>query len=154
PIAHGVSPGVVIRSGGAARFDVLVHAPCWLPAGRPLARMGPYGEEHRRAIEGARGRIPESYRGLQAYRAQPDAGQVAGPRARFGALCAWRPGIPSADKALREMAPHEEDLLRVLSRPGVPLHNNATGRHPREYVARRKVSGGTRGGAGRRARDT
>jgi transposase IS66 family protein len=153
-IAHGVSPELVVLSDGAAQFDVLVHASCWLHAERPLARMGPYSEEHRRAVEGARQRIWELYQDLKAYRGKPDLSQVAGLRARFDALCAWRTGIPSVDKVLREMALHKADLLRVLSRPEVPLHNNTTERHIREYVTRRKVSGGTRSAAGRRARDT
>jgi len=131
-----------------------VHASCWLHAERPLARMAPYSEEHRRAIEGVRQRIWELYQDLKAYRGGPDPGQVAGLRARFDALCAWRTGIPSVDKVLQEMALHREDLLRVLSRPEVPLHNNTSERHIREYVTRRKVSGGTRSDAGRRARDT
>jgi hypothetical protein len=153
-IAHGVSPELVILSDGAAQFDVLVHASCWLHAERPLARMAPYSEEHRRAIEDVRHRLWELYQDLKAYRQKPDPSQVAGLRARFDALCAWRAGIPSVDQVLQEMALHKEDLLRVLSRPEVPLHNNTTERHIREYVTRRKVSGGTRSAAGRRARDT
>jgi hypothetical protein len=153
-IAHGVSPGLVVLSDGAAQFDVLVHASCWLHAERPLARMGPYSEQHRRAIEDVRQRIWELYQDLKAYRARPDSASVAGLRARFDALCAWRTGIPSVDRVQQEMALHKEDLLRVLSRPEVPLHNNTSERHIREYVTRRKVSGGTRSDAGRRARDT
>ena len=153
-IAHGVSPELVVLSDGAAQFDVLVHASCWMHAERPLARMGPYSQEHRRAIEDVRKRIGELYQDLKAYRAKPDRSQVAGLRARFDALCAWRSGIPSVDKVLQEMALHKEDLLRVLGRPEVPLHNNTSERHIREYVTRRKVSGGTRSAAGRRARDT
>jgi hypothetical protein len=153
-IAHGVSPELVILSDGAAQFDVLVHASCWLHAERPLARMAPYSEQHRRAIASVRQRIWELYQDLKAYREKPDTSQVAGLRARFDALCAWRTGIPSVDKVLQEMAVHKEDLLRVLSQPEVPLHNNTTERHIREYVTRRKVSGGTRSDAGRRARDT
>jgi hypothetical protein len=42
----------------------------------------------------------------------------------------------------------------VLERPEVPLHNNVSEGHIREYVTRRKVSGGTRSEAGRRCRDT
>ena len=45
-------------------------------------------------------------------------------------------------------------LLRVLERPEVPLHNNGTERDIREYVKKRKISGGTRSAAGRRCRDT
>src|SRR5262249_57147252 len=46
------------------------------------------------------------------------------------------------------------DLLRVLEHPEVPLHNNGLESDIREYVKRRKISGGTRSEAGRRCRDT
>ena len=52
------------------------------------------------------------------------------------------------------MAAHRADLLRVLERPEVPLHNNVSESPIREYVTKRKVSGGTRSAAGRRCRDT
>ena len=52
------------------------------------------------------------------------------------------------------MRDHRTDLLRVLERPEVPLHNNASESDIREYVKKRKISGGTRSTAGRRCRDT
>ena len=52
------------------------------------------------------------------------------------------------------MRDHQADLLRVLERPEVPLHNNAMESDIREFVKRRKISGGTRSDAGRRCRDT
>ena len=52
------------------------------------------------------------------------------------------------------MRAHRPDLLRVLERPEVPLHNNASESDIREYVKKRKISGGTRSPAGRRCRDT
>ena len=45
-------------------------------------------------------------------------------------------------------------MLRVLDRPCVPLHTNLSERHLRDYVKKRKISGGTRSESGRRARDT
>jgi hypothetical protein len=42
----------------------------------------------------------------------------------------------------------------VLDHPEVPLHNNTSERDIREYVTKRKISGGTRSDAGRDARDT
>lgn len=153
-IEHGVSPELVVLSDGAAQFDVLVHASCWLHAERPLARMVPYNEQHREAIAGVRRRIWELYQELKAYREQPAPSQKAGLEARFEALVAWRTGYPSVDGVLKEMGAHQADLLRVLERPEVPLHNNTSESHIREYVTRRKVSGGTRSDAGRRCRDT
>jgi hypothetical protein len=153
-IEHGVSPELVVLSDGAPQFDILVHASCWLHAERPLARMVPFGAAHREAIEGVRGRIWELYQKLKAYQQQPEPSQQAGLQAQFDALCAERTGYPSVDGVLKEMQAHRADLLRVLGRPEVPLHNNVSEGHIREYVTRRKVSGGTRSEAGRRCRDT
>jgi hypothetical protein len=44
--------------------------------------------------------------------------------------------------------------LRVLERPEVPLHNNLSEGHMRDYVKKRKISGSTRSESGRGARDT
>jgi hypothetical protein len=52
------------------------------------------------------------------------------------------------------MRDHRADLLRVLTRPEVPLHNNAEESDIREYVRKRKISGSTRSDDGRRCRDT
>ena len=51
------------------------------------------------------------------------------------------------------MRDHKADFLRGRQRPEVPLHNNAMESDLREYVKRRKLSGGTRNEAGRRCRD-
>lgn len=152
--AHGVSPDLVVLSDGAPQFDILVHASCWLHAERPLARMVPFGEQHRQAIAGVRQQIWELYQELKAYRQQPQASQRPALESRFDALCAGRTCFPSVNAVLDEMAAHKADLLRVLERPEVPLHNNVSESHIREYVTKRKVSGGTRSEAGRRCRDT
>ncbi len=44
--------------------------------------------------------------------------------------------------------------MLVLKRPEVPLHTNGSERDIRDYVKKRKVSGGTRSDEGRRCRDT
>ena len=74
--------------------------------------------------------------------------------ARFDALVEQRTGYPNSDGVLQEMRAQRADLLRVLERPEVPLHNNARESDSRAFVKRRKLSGGTRNGAGRRCRAT
>ena len=49
---------------------------------------------------------------------------------------------------------NQRELLLVLERPDLPLHNNLSEGDIREYVKRRKLSGGTRSEDGRRCRDT
>jgi Transposase IS66 family len=153
-IAHGVSPELVILSDGAGQYDVLAHAACWIHAERPLARLIPYSEEHRRAIAEVRGRIWGLYQDLKAYRQRPEPSRRGDLEARFDALCARRTGFPSIDGVLKGMHAHRGALLRVLDRPAVPLHTNLSEGHLRDYVKKRKISGGTRSELGREARDT
>jgi Transposase IS66 family len=154
-IEQGVSPGLVILSDGAPQFDVLVHASCWVHAERPLARAVPYGAAHRAALEQVRQQIWDLYQDLKAYRARPDPAAKAALTGRFEALVGQETDYPtSIGAALKEMAAHQADLLRVLERPEVPLHNNGTESIIRGYVKTRKVSGSTRSEAGRRCRDT
>ena len=123
-IAQGVSPELVILSDGAAQFDVLVHASCWVHAERPLARLVPYNEKHRAAIEQLRQQIWELYQDLKAYRRNRIRGQ-SDLEARFDTLVNQQTDYPSSIGAvLKEMREHKDDLLRVLERPEVPLHNN------------------------------
>jgi hypothetical protein len=153
-IAHGVSPELVVLSDGAGQYDVLAHAACWIHAERPLARMIPYSQEHRAAIAKVRGQIWELYQDLKEYRRRPAPSRRKDLESRFDALCGQRTGFPSIDGVLEGMRGHRAALLRVLERPGVPLHTNLSERHLRDYVKKRKVSGGTRSESGRRARDT
>lgn len=153
-IAHGVSPHLVVLSDGASQFDVLVHASCWVHAERPLARLVPASEEQRAVVEALRQQIWELYQDLKAYRQHPEPARQPSLLARFEALVNQRSGFPSIHGALKEMRSHQADLLRVLQRPEVPLHNNTSEAHIRDYVKKRKISGSTRSDAGRRCRDT
>ena len=153
-IDHGVSPALLVLSDGAGQFTILVHAACWVHAERSLARLIPHHEEHRQAIERVRQQLGELYQDLKAYRQQPQPAQVPELTARFEALCAQRTAYPSINNVLNEMREHQADLLRVLERPEVPLHNNASESDIRDYVKKRKISGSTRSDDGRRCRDT
>jgi hypothetical protein len=153
-IARGVSPDLGVLSDGAPQFVLFVHAGCWVHAERPLPKLVPHNDEHRAAIDKIRSQIWELYQDLKAYRQQPDQAQQPALAARFDVLVEQRTGYPSIDGVLKEMRDHKADLLRVLSRPEIPLHNNAMESDIREFVKRRKISGGTRSDAGRRCRDT
>src|SRR5208337_1832855 len=103
-----------------------------------------YNEAHGEIIESLRKQIWELYQDLKAYRQQPEAAQKKTLEARFDALCNQRTGYPSINAVLKEIRVHKTDLLRVLERPEVPLHNNAEESDIREYVKKRKSSGGGR----------
>ena len=153
-VARGVSPDLGVLSDGAPQFVLFVHAGCWIHAERPLAKLVPHNDDHRAVIEKVRTQVWELYQELKAYRIQPDESQCPVLTARFTALVEQRTGYPSIDGVLKEMREQQADLLRVLERPEIPLHNNAMESDIREFVKRRKISGGTRSSAGRRCRDT
>jgi len=154
-IAQGVSPELSILSDGAPQFDLLVHASCWVHAERPLARLVPYNDIHRAAIAQIRQQIWELYQDLKKYRAQPDPAAKSTLTVRFEALVNQPCHFPvSIGQVLKEMRAHQDDLLRVLERPEVPLHNNGMESDIRGYVKVRKISGSTRSASGRRCRDT
>ena len=60
----------------------------------------------------------------------------------------------SLNLALKRIYNNKAELLLVLKRPDIPLHNNGAENAIREYVKKRKISGGTCSDTGRRCRDT
>ncbi len=153
-IDRGVSPQLVVLSDGALQFVILLHAACWIHAERPLLKMVPHNDEHRAVLEAIRGQLWELYQALKTYKLHPEPAQAPLLEARFDTLVEQRTGYPNVDQVLKSMRALKADLLRVLTHPEVPLHNNASESDIREFVKRRKISGGSRSGAGRRCRDT
>jgi hypothetical protein len=153
-IERGVSPELVVVSDGALQFVILWHAACWIHAERPLLKIVPHTDEHRAVIEKLRGQIWELYKDLKAFKQNPQEAQRPLLEARFDALVEQRTGYPNVNQVLKSMREHKADLLRVLERPEIPLHNNGRESDIRDFVKRRKISGGTRSDAGRRCRDT
>jgi hypothetical protein len=153
-VSRGVSPDLTVLSDGAGQFVVFVHASCWIHIERPLPRLVPYNEEHRAAIEAARQTIWEFYQELKAYQKQPDAARKPVLDADFDTRFDQRTDYPSINAVFKDIREHKADLLRVLDQPEVPLHNNGEESDIREYVKRRKISGGTRSDDGRCCRDT
>lgn len=69
-------------------------------------------------------------------------------------LCQTKTSLATLNQALKRLASNKCERLLVLQRPDIPLHNNLSEGDIREYVIKRKISGGTRSENGRRCRDT
>ncbi|MGC1954662.1 MAG: transposase [Gammaproteobacteria bacterium] len=69
-------------------------------------------------------------------------------------FCAVRTDFETLNQALRRLERNKAELLLVLEKPWLPLHNNLSERDIREYVKKRKISGSTRSAPGQRCRDT
>lgn len=153
-IAKGVDPLLAIVSDGAGQFDILEHGLCWVHTERLVHNLIAATDAQRQAQQHLRGEIWRYYAELKAYRASPAPEQVPLLEARFDAVFDQHTGWATLDRLLRRIRQHKDDLLRVLGRPEIPLHTNASETDIRDYVKVRKISGGTRSDLGRRCRDT
>ena len=133
---------------------MLLHALCWIHAERVLAKLVGFNDDQRAALEQVRTVVWELYRDLKAFKSMPTAKARRTLEKRFDDLCATKTCFASLNHALERMGKNKSELLLVLKRPDLPLHNNLSEGDIREYVKRRKISGGTRSDDGRRCRDT
>ena len=112
---------------------------------------------HAKQIAWVRCQIWDLYADLKAYKTNP---RLQNPtfqeeiRQRFRELCRTRTTYQTLNGHLKRLLGSQDELLRVLEDPNLPLHNNLSESDIREYVKRRKISGSTRSDAGRRCRDT
>ena len=150
-----VSEQLRILSDGAGQFNVFVHALCWVHAERALRRLSGNTSEQRQNIEEMQQLLWDYYRQLQEYSERPTAPSKRelelGFDQVFGRCYLHHDSLNQVLTGFRE---RKAELLAVLDCPQLPLHNNEAESDLREYVTRRKISGGTRSEAGRRARDT
>jgi hypothetical protein len=153
-VEHGPNPNLVILSDDAGQFDVLRHALCWIHAERTISKLIGLGPEQRRALEQTRVSIWDFYTALKAYKQSPSREQKAALEQRFEEIFATETCFVTLNKALQRLYRNKSELLQVLQRPDLPLHNNLSERDLREYVKKRKISGSTRSDEGRRCRDT
>jgi hypothetical protein len=152
--AQGIPADLGIMSDDAGQFNVFDHALCWIHAERVINRLIPLNPNQAIAVEEIRGGIWAIYRDLKAYKLNPVATQADSIRQRFKELCQTKTCYATMNEALKRMGKNEHELLRVLDKPYLPLHNNLSERDIREYVKKRKISGSTRSESGRRCRDT
>ena len=153
-LEHGVNPELVVMSDDAGQFDVLRHTLCWVHAERLLAKLVGFSDAQREALDQVRSAVWQLYRDLKAYQAEPTAEAKRSLEEWFDTLCTTPTCFASLNLALKRMHRNKAELLLALERPELPLHNNLSEGDIREYVKRRKISGGTRSDEGRRCRDT
>jgi hypothetical protein len=148
--------GQPLVSDDAGQFKILglLHALCWLHAERSIRKLVPLGPREQEAIDGVRDAVWKYYQRLRAYRESPTPQRKAALERDFDRLFRRRTGFVDLNEALRRIHEKRDNLLLVLERPEIPLHNNLSESDIREWAKKRKISAGTRSELGRRCRDT
>jgi len=154
-IHNGITnPDLAIISDDAGQFDVLLHGLCWIHAERPIRKLTGFTQAQRESLERTRRRIWGLYHDLQVYKQTPGPHKKAELENRFDEIFTTRTSYATLNQALANIHKNKSELLLVLDRPDIPLHNNQSETDIREYVKKRKISGSTRSDLGRRSRDT
>lgn len=133
---------------------MLLHALCWIHAERSINKITPVSEKGREDLEEIRSKLWWLYGDLKAYKVNPDPAESERIEQLFDEIFTTKTHSTSLNNALKRIYNNKSELLLVLEHPEIPLHNNLSENDIREYVRRRKISGGTRSEAGRRSRDT
>jgi hypothetical protein len=153
-LRHGLCDDLAIVSDDAGQFNILLHALCWVHSERLIHKMLPLNETHRQEIAQVRSQIWGFYAELKHYKSKPDKRQRKILCHRFDEIFTQKTSYATLNRTLKRIHGNKEKLLVVLERPEIPLHTNGSETDIRDYVKRRKVSGGTRSDEGRRCRDT
>jgi len=153
-LAHGFNSDMVIVSDDAGQFNILRHSLCWIHAERTINKLVGFNDDQRKALEQSRSQIWEFYKALKEYKESPGIEEKQRLNARFDEIFTAKTCFATLDQALSRLYKNKAELLLVLDRPEIPLHNNLSENDIREYVKRRKISGSSRSSPGRRCRDT
>ena len=153
-IEHGISEHLVIVSDDAGQFNVLLHALCWIHANRAIDKILPFTDQAKEDLDTVKDQIWRLYKGLKQYKKKPKAAEKKRLDKMFDEIFTQTTSSATLNAALTRIYNNKSELLLVLERPDIPLHNNGAENAIREYVKKRKISGSTRSENGRRCRDT
>ena len=143
-----------ILSDGAGQFNIMKHGLCWIHIERGLRKLDGNTARERENISDMQGLLWAYYQELKQYQQYPSSENSLNLQRKFDQIfgrCYICHGL--LNDVLNQIRNHKVELLQVLDCPEFPLHNNAAETDIREYVTRRKISGGTRSELGRKARD-
>jgi hypothetical protein len=153
-IEHGISKHLVILSDDAGQFNVLLHALCWIHANRAIDKIIPFTDQAKEDLDSAKDQIWQLYEGLKAYKQNPEMSDKKRLNDMFDDIFTQTTVSATLNNALKRIYNNKSELLLVLERPDIPLHNNSAENAIREYVKKRKICGSTRSESGRQCRDT
>lgn len=130
------------------------HALCWIHDGRNYKKLRPIVPYHREKLEAFLEMYWDFYGELCEFRIKPDSEVAERLSIRFDQLFSTKTGYEQLDERIGKTKENKEHLLKVLTLPEIPLHNNAAEIAARAKVRKRDVSLQTITEEGTKANDT
>lgn len=140
----------------APQFKLITSelALCWVHEGRHYKKLEPSIPYHRHLRDQFLRSFWKFYHRLDAYRQQPSPEKAVLLEHQFDRLFAIQTGYRALDKLIARTQRNKTQLLMVLTRPEITLHNNPAELGARQRVRKRKISFGPRVAEGVKAWDT
>ena len=143
--------GQVLLSDRAGQFAVFDHAACWVHMERPLRKIVASSEAVKKELKQVRGAIWDIYKALkESALSQMRREEI---ETQYDALVAMKSTSPAIRGVIKSFREYRDEMLKALTHPGLPLHNNDSERDIRGFVKRRKISGSTKSEKGKKFRD-
>jgi len=127
---------------------------CWIHEGRHYKKLSPVIPYHQKQQQRFLRAFWRFYKRLNSYRDKPTSEHAMWLERYFDRLFATRTGYEALDKLISRTQNHKIQLLKVLTHPEIPLHNNSAELGARQRVRKRKISFGPRVKDGVQAWDT
>lgn len=135
-----INPDIVVLSDDAGQFNIFKHALCWIHAERLIKKLEPINDSFALEQKQARSGIWDIYNQLEVYKTSPSLEKAAEIGAAFDELFQRDFQFTTLKLAMRRLYNNKSELLLVLQKPAVPLHNNQSESDIREKVVRRNIS--------------
>jgi hypothetical protein len=137
----------------APQFDkvVLLCILCWIHEERHYKKLMPIFDNHKEDVERIRSEIWEYYKELKAYKLNPESIKKIDLDLKFDKIFNQTTSYDELNHRLKLTLAKKEKLLLVLDYPEIPIHNNTSEIGVREWVIKRKISGGVKTEAGKNA---
>jgi hypothetical protein len=127
---------------------------CWIHANRAIDKIIPFTDQAKRDLDAVKNQVWHLYGGLKAYKENPNPNDQKRLADEFDEIFSQTTSCATLNAILKRIYSNKSELLLVLKRPDIPLHNNGSENAIRDYVKKRKISGSTRSDTGRQCRDT
>lgn len=140
----------------AGQFKRIVSelALCWVHEGRHYQKLSPVVGYHRQQLAEFRSKFWDYYRQLWGWRQQPTEAEKQRLSQDFETLFATQTGYAALDERIAKTKTKQDELLRVLEDPELPLHNNAAELGARQRKPKENISYGPRTTIGAKGWDT
>ncbi len=112
---------------GAGQFRLLEHGLCWVHAERLINKLIPFKKEHLEDLEKVQDEIWQFYQELKNYKkstTEQQREQKPKLEKRRNEIFSQSTCFESPDQVLARLKRRKAELLKVLEKPELPLHNN------------------------------